>query len=644
MKWILSILVFLFSLSLFPQTECINKINADYIKVITSKYYDNQYFILGEFSGELSINNTIYNSRNSSNDIFIASYSNVGDLLWFKTIGSNLLDIPSDMSIYNNEIYISLDFNDTIWFNQNSHLISTGLMDAVILKLDNNGNIIWYKQVVKGTTNQRTTSLTIKNDKIYLTGIYAQFAEFDGDTILGTTSTSDFIASFDLDGIFIWTKGFLGNYNITWFRDIDITNNGLVIIGQWRNELILNEDTLISNNNLDSYVWSIDEMGNTLWLRTFKGLEGDDHFNTVISSDKINISAVSKSSNINIQSNSTDYLDTNINNLGNFDMLLLSYDFNGNLLDFKKWGTIGNDRLVCIDYKNSNYLYTGFYTGQLSIDDTLYSNILTDGITVTYTNDIQKIDIISGNKNDFNRSVVFCDGGYIVSGDSDSDTLQIDDNIIYKTHTNIAYIYKYNTSILATLIKEDVLCNGDSNGMANIIINGLEPVYYLWSNGNTTNSILNLSVGQYYVTISNLFEDTIISVSIDEPNILNGTTQTTCSQKKNCTGSATVNVNGGTPPYTYQWSNGGNTQTISNICKDKYSVTVTDHNSCIEVFNNIRVQFCFNALESKSIEEYLQSGGELYDIAGRRILIINDIKPGIYFIVDYDEIMKIVVE
>ena len=46
------------------------------------------------------------------------------------------------------------------------------------------------------------------------------------------------------------------------------------------------------------------------------------------------------------------------------------------------------------------------------------------------------------------------------------------------------------------------------------------------------------------------------------------------------TGSASANPSGGQSPYTYAWSNGGNTQTISNLAAGTYNVTVTDANGC----------------------------------------------------------------
>jgi hypothetical protein len=45
-------------------------------------------------------------------------------------------------------------------------------------------------------------------------------------------------------------------------------------------------------------------------------------------------------------------------------------------------------------------------------------------------------------------------------------------------------------------------------------------------------------------------------------------------------GSATVNVVGGTAPLTYAWSNGATSQTVNNLPSGTYTVTITDSNGC----------------------------------------------------------------
>lgn len=60
-----------------------------------------------------------------------------------------------------------------------------------------------------------------------------------------------------------------------------------------------------------------------------------------------------------------------------------------------------------------------------------------------------------------------------------------------------------------------------------------------------------------------------------------GTTSDTPDVCGSCTGTATVNISGGSPPYTYQWlPSGGNAATATGLCAGTYSCLVTDQSSC----------------------------------------------------------------
>lgn len=58
------------------------------------------------------------------------------------------------------------------------------------------------------------------------------------------------------------------------------------------------------------------------------------------------------------------------------------------------------------------------------------------------------------------------------------------------------------------------------------------------------------------------------------------TTVTNETCQGSCNGSAAVTVNNGTGPFTYLWSNGQTSSTLSNLCAGNYSVTVTAANGC----------------------------------------------------------------
>lgn len=104
---------------------------------------------------------------------------------------------------------------------------------------------------------------------------------------------------------------------------------------------------------------------------------------------------------------------------------------------------------------------------------------------------------------------------------------------------------------------------------------------YHWSTGAVTQTI-SAAAGDYYVTVYNANECSAtdnISVA-NYPQTTLAMTSTAETGHNVADGTATVTPTG-TAPFTYHWSNNGNTATISGLAGDNYSVTVTDGNGCI---------------------------------------------------------------
>ena len=63
-------------------------------------------------------------------------------------------------------------------------------------------------------------------------------------------------------------------------------------------------------------------------------------------------------------------------------------------------------------------------------------------------------------------------------------------------------------------------------------------------------------------------------------NLSSSATTTNIDCNGAASGSATVNVVGGTAPLSYAWSNGASTQSVNNLPAGTYTVTITDANGC----------------------------------------------------------------
>ena len=143
-------------------------------------------------------------------------------------------------------------------------------------------------------------------------------------------------------------------------------------------------------------------------------------------------------------------------------------------------------------------------------------------------------------------------------------------------------------ALSATVSVQNVACFGGSNGSATANPSGGTPGYtYLWNNGQTTPTAINLAAGNYMVTITDENGCTVVrTASVTQPNALTATVST---QNVVCfggsTGSANASATGGTPGgpgYSFLWSTGATTATISNLPANTYTVTVTDVAGCTD--------------------------------------------------------------
>ncbi|HOY32564.1 MAG TPA: T9SS type A sorting domain-containing protein [Bacteroidales bacterium] len=145
----------------------------------------------------------------------------------------------------------------------------------------------------------------------------------------------------------------------------------------------------------------------------------------------------------------------------------------------------------------------------------------------------------------------------------------------------------------------DVTCTGASDGTAQVtnVSNGTPPYTYTWSTGENTPGISNLAEGDYTVTVVDAngcqgTETVTIELSMSTLGTTMASTPESCDNTAD--GTATVTASGGSTPYTYEWSNGGTTSTITDLSQGTYSVTVTDSAGC-KGTGSVEVEMSYNA-------------------------------------------------
>lgn len=131
-----------------------------------------------------------------------------------------------------------------------------------------------------------------------------------------------------------------------------------------------------------------------------------------------------------------------------------------------------------------------------------------------------------------------------------------------------------------------IKCYGENNGSATVLVAGGNPGYtYNWLPGSVTGATAsNLTAGNYTVEVTDS-KNCLASASVHivQPDtllsVISGTTHVNCFNET--TGTAIVDVSGGTQNYNYTWMpSGGNAPVASNLPAGSYTVTVVDDHSC----------------------------------------------------------------
>lgn len=142
-------------------------------------------------------------------------------------------------------------------------------------------------------------------------------------------------------------------------------------------------------------------------------------------------------------------------------------------------------------------------------------------------------------------------------------------------------------SLIVDYSVTNVSCFGDSNGSILLDIIGGTPDYsFNWSPfgfAQDSNLYYQLNQGSYAVTVTDANGCSVIipKIDVNQPNAisLNYTANNIlCFGDE--TGSITTQIIGGAPPYTYLWSTGSSTSSVSNVEAGNYSLSITDNNGC----------------------------------------------------------------
>lgn len=565
----------------------------------------NHIYLTGFFLDSLKIKNQFLISRGSY-DMYLAKFDTLGNLLWLNQFGG--VDNDGSRAVItdnNGNVYVSGYYWKTAQFGD-SIIPNNNKMNFFIAKYDADGNFLWVKTVESSSSISGYHLTCDLNNNIYSTGYMNGTITFGTNTFI-TSQEDIFLSKFSSNGDILWSKkrgGASGDYPVSIITDTD----GFVYsTGTFIGEATFDSQILTSKGLNDVFVEKTDSLSNQIWIKHLGGKFDDSGCS--ISFDDSNNLYLSGTFQDTLFVDS-EYIVSN----GNRDMFLLKTNTNGNIYSINKYGSSGIEYGGRNIFVNSNKIYLlGSHTGSSVFGpDTLVSadydpfllridtnnsfywsqNFIATGTTASSFNVIGKSIYMSGYFDGYSNCV---DTLIKSSGNKDLFLMKISDN--------------YQPIQFSKIISKNISCYNANDGEIKLEISGGTPPYtFTWSISSNIDSIVNLSAGWYYFTVTDSRNFSINdSIEITEPSLIStNISKTICQGETYIFGTQTL-INSGNYSETFVASNLCDSIVNLNLTVNSVDVSVTQNNdilSAIEIGANYQWIDCNNNNEPLLGEEF----------------------------------------
>lgn len=361
-------------------------------------------YAMGSFIGTVDFDASAVTATLSSpvaQGIFITKQDPSGNYIWAKCIVVDQMNFgsqcdASDLFVdVSGNIYLTGSYNGTIDFDPSaatSTLTSSGnSQDAFFAKYDNSGNYVWAKSIGGvGSFVGAENGCAINSDatgNVFVAGYFQTTTDFDPSAATATLSTTGFaefamfMAKYDLNGNFIWTKGIIGSANKI-PTSMVIDNSNVYLAGYFSGSADFDPAApvymLTSSGSEDAFISKYDLNGNFVWANKIGG-SAQDVGNSIV---------LDLSGNIYMTGYFYSTVDfdpsasvSNLVSSGNSDGYIAKYDNAGNYLWAKRFGGTNLELGESIDLDvNNNVIISGYFYGTSDFDpSTNVSNLVSAG-------------------------------------------------------------------------------------------------------------------------------------------------------------------------------------------------------------------------------------------------------------------------
>ena len=194
-----------------------------------------------------------------------------GNIIWqkhWKGIGlASAEHIASDAA---GNVYVGIEFRDTLYV-QSDTLAASGSKDILLIKLNSDGTMQWYKQLGGlGADVLQAMHIDTQN-RLYLGGYFQQTAIWGSHILTALGETDIFMAQLNGNGDIVWAKREGGEYAESITSISSVGDNRLYWAGQFSGNTQIDTHNLVCDGISNSLLIASDTLGSVQWLQQGNG-------------------------------------------------------------------------------------------------------------------------------------------------------------------------------------------------------------------------------------------------------------------------------------------------------------------------------------------------------------------------------------
>ena len=315
--------------------------------------------------------------------LFVSSLSNAQapSLLWAKNMGGVDQDGVYEITIDSKQVgvYTTGSFMGTSDFDPNQgvfNLISLGINNIFISRLDASGNFVWAKQLSISGNGRGYSITTDTTGNVYTAGAFSGTGDFDpnaGAYNLTAVGVDVFISKLDASGNFIWAKSFGGPGSDNANSMVLDSVGNVYVTGEFQGTADFDPGAgtfnLSAANGGDVFIIKLDPLGNLVWAKSFVGGSGNDAGKSLVLDGIGNIYLTgSYAGTIDFDPGVGTY---NLTSTGGANIFICKLDVSGNFVWAKNMGGLVGTNVFGVDLtldSLGNVYSIGNFIGTIDFD------------------------------------------------------------------------------------------------------------------------------------------------------------------------------------------------------------------------------------------------------------------------------------